>query len=377
MQLSVIIVNYNVKHFLEHCLLSVEAACTNIQHEIIVVDNNSTDGSRVFFNNKFSNVQFFWLEQNLGFAKANNYAIKQSKGEYVLFLNPDTIVGENTVTNCIQFLRQQQNCGAAGVRMIDGAGKFLPESKRNLPSPLNGFFKALGLAKLFNTSTLFSAYYATQVAEKETKEVPVLAGAFMMLPKQALNQVKGFDEDFFMYGEDIDLSYRLTKAALINFYIGSETIIHFKGESMPRQSKKFATAFYDATLLFVKKHYSSKPLLTFFMRCFLTIAKKAALTFAQTSKQSLSQQTFVALALGEPDSIVKDKITSHNISIEIDAAANSEKQVDSYVLCNPRNEENITALEKYGSSKTCFLFNEKASSIITSNNKNYQGIALQ
>jgi GT2 family glycosyltransferase len=377
MQLSVIIVNYNVKHFLEHCLLSVEAACTNIKYEIIVVDNNSTDGSQVFFKNKFSNVHFFWLEQNLGFAKANNYAIKQAKGQYVLFLNPDTIVGENTVTNCVRFLQQQQNCGAVGVRMIDGAGEFLPESKRNLPSPLSGFFKAMGLAKLFNTSTLFAAYYATKVAEKETKEVPVLAGAFMMLPKQALNQVKGFDEDFFMYGEDIDLSYRLTKAGLINFYIGSETILHFKGESMPRQSKQFANTFYDASLLFVKKHYSGKPLLSFFMQSFLTIAKKTVLAFAQTSKQHTQQQKFNALALGEQASMVKDKITSHNISIEIDAAANSEKQVDSYVLCNPKNEENITALEKYGSNKTCFLFDKKASSIIASNNKNYQGIVLE
>ena len=255
MELSIVIVNYNVKFFLEQCLCSVIKAIENIEAEIFVIDNNSLDGSKEFFKGKFNEVKFIWNEKNYGFAKANNIALSLARGKYILFLNPDTIVPEDCFTKCISLLETHENAGALGIHMIDGSGKFLKESKRSFPSPLTSLYKLSGLAKLFPHSKIFARYYLGNLDETKTNVVDVLAGAFIMIPKKIFNELGGFDESFFMYGEDIDLSYRVQKAGYKNFYFAGSTIIHFKGESTKKGSLNYVRVFYKAMSIFVKKHY--------------------------------------------------------------------------------------------------------------------------
>jgi GT2 family glycosyltransferase len=227
----------------------------NIEGEIFVVDNNSTDGSRGFFENKFPQVNFTWNTKNEGFAKANNIALQQVSGDYILFLNPDTIVPEDCFEKCISFIQSKNNTIACGIKMIDGSGKFLKESKRAFPSPMTSLYKLSGLTRLFPKSKIFSKYHLGYLDENVNHEVDVLAGAFMMVPKKIIETVGGFDEKFFMYGEDIDLSYRIQKAGYKNFYFAESSIIHFKGESTKKGSLNYVKMFYKAMSVFVKKHY--------------------------------------------------------------------------------------------------------------------------
>ncbi len=257
MQLSIIIVNYNVKYFLEQCLQSVLLATKNCTAEIFVVDNNSTDGSKQFLEPLFKEVHFIWLPKNIGFAKANNIALTKTSGDYILFLNPDTIVAEDSFEKTIAFLQNNTAIGALGVKMIDGSGQFLKESKRAFPSPSISLFKILGLANLFPKSKLFAKYHMGHLSVNENNEVDVLAGAFMLVPKVVLNVVGSFDEAFFMYGEDVDLSYRIQKAGYKNYYFAKTTILHFKGESTKKGSLNYVRLFYKAMNLFVHKHYKS------------------------------------------------------------------------------------------------------------------------
>ena len=280
MQLSVIIVNYNVKYFLEQCLFSVLKACRNIEAEVIVVDNNSTDGSRELLEVKFPSVYFTWHPANTGFAKANNLALASAKGEYILFLNPDTIVPEDCFEKCVAFLQSQPQAGALGIKMIDGSGKFLKESKRAFPSPLTSLYKLSGLAKLFPHSKIVARYHLGHLSAAETHEVDVLAGAFMMIPRKVLQEVGSFDETFFMYGEDVDLSYRIQKAGYKNYYFAQSTIIHFKGESTKKGSLNYVRLFYSAMSLFVKKHYSGTKAGVFNVLIQTGILLRAILAFA-------------------------------------------------------------------------------------------------
>ncbi len=263
MDLSIIIVNYNVKYFLEHCLSSVIKAVSTISSEIFVVDNNSTDGSKEYFENKFSKVTFIYNSENVGFAKANNQALKNCTGKYILFLNPDTIVSEDCFTKCIAFLQNTLDCGALGVKMIDGAGNFLKESKRAFPSPLTSLYKLIGLTKLFPKSKKFANYHLGHLSQNDIQQVDVLAGAFLMTRKNILDTIGSFDEQFFMYGEDVDLSYRIQKAGWSNYYFANTTIIHFKGESTKRGSLNYIKMFYKAMRQFVQKHYGSTKAKTF------------------------------------------------------------------------------------------------------------------
>ena len=256
MQLSVIIVNYNVKYFLEQCLHSVLKACRNIDSEIIVADNNSTDGSRAYLEDNFPAVKFIWNSDNIGFAKANNLAFEKAKGEFILFLNPDTLLAEDSIEKCMQFFKMHKKIGALGIHMVDGSGNFLKESKRAFPSPLTSLFKLSGLARMFPRSKIFARYHLGHLPEKENHEVDVLAGAFMMMPKKVLEEIGNFDERFFMYGEDVDLSYRVQEAGYKNYFFAESSIIHFKGESTKRGSLNYVRLFYKAMSLFVKKHYS-------------------------------------------------------------------------------------------------------------------------
>ncbi|RYY46643.1 MAG: glycosyltransferase family 2 protein [Chitinophagaceae bacterium] len=284
--LSVIIVSYNVKFFLEQCLCAVLKASQALETEIIVVDNNSADQSREWLEHKFPTVRFLWLKENLGFGAANNIALRESTGAYVLFLNPDTIIAEDTVELCIAEFQKRNNAGALGVRMIDGSGKYLRESKRGFPGAAASFFKMTGFASLFSKSKLFAQYYAGHMDDRQTHEVDVLAGAFMMLTRQAINITKGFDEDFFMYGEDVDLSYRITKAGLKNIYFAGTTIIHFKGESTQKFSPSYNEHFYGAMRLFTEKHFAEKKILLFITGAAIRAGKLMAAAKSSTGPKN-------------------------------------------------------------------------------------------
>ena len=223
--------------------------------EVIVVDNYSTDGSVDYLQPLFPEVKFILNETNTGFAKACNKGLAKSSGEFILFLNPDTIVPEDCFEKCISFFDTHPDCGALGIKMIDGSGKFLKESKRSFPSPLTSLYKLFGLSMLFPRSKTFGRYHLGHLDKDQDHEVDVLAGAFMMLRREVLDKVGSFDEAFFMYGEDVDLSYRIQKAGYKNYYFSGTTIIHFKGESTKRGSLNYVRMFYNAMSIFVRKHY--------------------------------------------------------------------------------------------------------------------------
>ncbi len=258
MKLSVIIVNYNVKHFVEQCLISVQKALDKIEGEVIIVDNHSMDGSVEMLQQKFPQFQLIASSKNLGFSKGNNLGINQAKGEFVLLLNPDTLVEEDTFEKVISFMEEHPDAGGLGVKMIDGKGHFLPESKRGLPTPEVAFYKMFGFSRLFPHSSRFGKYHLTYLDPSEIHEVDVLSGAFMLLRKTALDKVGLLDETFFMYGEDIDLSYRIQLAGFKNYYYPKTQIIHYKGESTKKTSVNYVFVFYRAMVIFANKHFSPK-----------------------------------------------------------------------------------------------------------------------
>lgn len=253
-----------------------------VDGDIWVVDNHSVDGSVDMVRNKFPNVHCIANESNPGFSVANNQAIRQSTAEYVLLLNPDTVVQEDTFTKCIEYLDAHPDVGGLGVKMIDGKGKFLPESKRGLPTPEVAFYKMAGLNKVFPKSKRFGKYHLGYIGENETADVDVLAGAFMMMRKSTLDKVGLLDESFFMYGEDIDLSYRITKGGFKNVYFPETSIIHYKGESTKRMSVNYVFVFYRAMIIFAKKHYTGNAVnlfvglinLSIYLRAFLAIIQR-------------------------------------------------------------------------------------------------------
>ncbi len=252
--LSVIIVNYNVKFYLEQCLDSVRRASQGLPVEVFVVDNLSTDGSVEYLCGRFPEVTFIENRENVGFARANNQAIRQSKGEYVLLLNPDTIVGEDTLARCVAFMESHPEAGAAGAYMLHVDGTFAPESRRGLPTPFVAFCKMTGLTTLFPKSRLFGRYYMRYLDENEVNEIEIISGAYMLLRREALDKVGLLDEDFFMYGEDIDLSYRVLKGGYKNYFLPVR-MLHYKGESTVKNSYRYVYTFYEAMRLFFRKHY--------------------------------------------------------------------------------------------------------------------------
>ncbi|MCC8143574.1 MAG: glycosyltransferase family 2 protein, partial [Tannerellaceae bacterium] len=269
-KLSIIIVNYNVKYFVEQCLWSVRAALAGMEAEIFVVDNNSSDGSVAYLEPRFPEVAFIANKDNPGFAVANNQAIRQCTGEYVLLLNPDTLIGEDCLRSLCYFMDEHPQAGGVGVKMMDGHGMFLIESKRSFPSPWNSFCKIFGLSRLFPHSPRYARYNLCYLDENKTHKVEVLAGAFMLLRYEALEKVGLLDEAFFMYGEDIDLSYRICQGGYKNYYI-PERILHYKGESTRHNDIKYIKAFYGAMLIFFKKYYpKSGWLSSFFIRLAIT-----------------------------------------------------------------------------------------------------------
>jgi GT2 family glycosyltransferase len=258
MQLSVVIVNYNVEFFLEQCLNSVYEALKHVEGEVFVVDNNSIDGSVSMVKSKFPDVHLIENKDNVGFSKANNQALRIAKGTYHLLLNPDTIVEEDTFLKVVRFMDEHPDAGGLGVKMIDGKGNFLPESKRGLPTPKDAFYKIFGFSRLFPKSKRFGRYHLSFLDKEQIHEVEILSGAFMLMRKEALDKVGLLDEDFFMYGEDIDLSYRIVLGGYKNYYFPETRIIHYKGESTKKSSVNYVFVFYNAMIIFARKHFSEK-----------------------------------------------------------------------------------------------------------------------
>jgi GT2 family glycosyltransferase len=255
-QLSVIIVNYNVRYFLEQCLHSVFRANETLNAEVFVVDNQSVDGSCAMVRDKFPDVKLIENDRNLGFSTANNQAIRLAKGKYILLLNPDTVVQEDTFVKVLKFMDEHPDAGGLGVKMIDGRGNYLPESKRGLPTPWVAFCKMTGLAALFPHSQQFGRYYLGYLSNIEVNPIDVLAGAFMLLRSETLEKTGLLDETFFMYGEDIDLSFRISLACYKNYFYPETTIIHYKGESTKKGSLNYVLVFYQAMIIFAQKHFS-------------------------------------------------------------------------------------------------------------------------
>jgi GT2 family glycosyltransferase len=282
MQLSVIILNYNVRYFLEQCVLSVQAALKHIDGEIIVIDNNSSDDSCQMMKTRFPDIKLIENKENTGFPKGNNIGVSEAKGKYICILNPDTVVAEDTFTKILGHLRQTPPSGAGGLgcKLIDGTGNFLPESKRGIPTPWVAFTKIFGLYKIFPKVSLFNQYYAQHLSEKESGVVDILVGAFMVMPRDLYLEHGGFDENCFMYSDDIDLSYRLLRSGKSNFYFSETSVIHYKGESTVKDDI-YMKRFQEAMDYFYTKHFKKSAFFSFFMKVgsvFFAFVKKNKIT---------------------------------------------------------------------------------------------------
>jgi len=286
MQLSVIILNYNVRYFLQQCVLSVQLAVQNIDAEIIVVDNNSSDESCAMMKKHFPTVKLIENKDNTGFPKGNNIGVQHAKGQYICILNPDTVVAEDTFLKVLDFAEKQNNLGIVGCKLIDGSGHFLPESKRGIPVPWVAFTKIFGLYKLFPKSTIFNQYYAQHLAENQTGKTAILVGAFMIMRRKLYKEIGGFDENCFMYSDDIDLSYMVLQKGKSNYYFHETTVIHYKGESTIKD-KKYMQRFQQAMAFFYKKHFKASVFFSFFMKIGIVLFSFAK---QQQGKQKIKMQ---------------------------------------------------------------------------------------
>ena len=387
MQLSVIILNYNVRYFLEQCVLSVQNALETIDGEIIVIDNNSPDDSCAMIKKRFRNVKLIQNSENVGFPKGNNIGVAQAKGEYICILNPDTVVAEDTFTKVLAFAQQQSDLGIVGCKLIDGAGNFLPESKRGVPTPWVAFTKITGLYKLF--SGTFGKYYAQHLNENQTGKVDIFVGAFMFLKRDLYLEVGGFDEDCFMYSDDIDLSYRILQKGKSNYYFHETTVIHYKGESTIKD-ETYMKRFQEAMNFFYKKHFnpdgSGSLLFSLFMKIgivFFSLVKmfqgKPGIKIAPKSYLLYSDNEKLADKLRL---VLQKKVLFHDLK--------TEKMVISYSLISGRGTEIILDNE-FISFKECIAILESsrnkgftfkiipktANFLIGSNNSNERGEIIE
>jgi GT2 family glycosyltransferase len=274
MQLSIIILNYNVRYFLELCVLSVQNAIQNSDAEIIVIDNNSQDDSCEMMKKRFPNIKLIENKENSGFPKGNNIGVAAAKGEYICILNPDTVVAEDTFSKVLAFAKKQKELGIVGVKLIDGTGNFLPESKRGIPTPFVAFTKIMGLYKILPKT--FGEYYAQHLSENQTGKVDILVGAFMLMKRDLYLEIGGFDENCFMYSDDIDLSYMALKKGKSNYYFHETSVVHYKGESTIKD-ETYMKRFQEAMNFFYQKHFQVSLLFSVFMKVgivFFSMIKK-------------------------------------------------------------------------------------------------------
>lgn len=326
MQLSVIILNYNVRFFLEQCVASVQEALTNIDSEIIVVDNNSSDDSCEMIKMRFPNVKLIINNSNLGFPKGNNIGVAVANGDYICILNPDTVVASDTFEKILAFAEKQENLGIVGCKLIDGTGNFLPESKRGIPTPFVALTKIFGLYKLFPNWRLFNRYYAQHLSENETGKVAILVGAFMIMKRDLYNEIGGFDENCFMYSDDIDLSYMALKSGKLNYYFHETSVIHYKGESTIKDGL-YMKRFREAMQFFYNKHYKSSAIFNFFM-------KIGALFFALVKKK---QGNVKPIKVDDYILISEDENLYNKLENQLNKKLFWETKLDSNALFSHRN----------------------------------------
>ena len=379
MTLSIIIVNYNVKYFLEQCLCSVKKAIEKIEAEIFVVDNNSNDGSLNYLQPKFSWAKFIINEKNEGFGKANNKALSLAKGKFILFLNPDTIVAEDSFEKCISFLENNQNAGALGVKMIDGRGSYLKESKRGFPGLWVAFCKLSGLTALFPHSKIFSKYYLGNLSEKENQIIDAIAGAYFFARKETLDKTGGFDEQFFMYAEDIDLSYRIQQAGFLNYYFAETTIIHFKGEST-KKDIRYVKLFYKAMSQFVKKHFSGSGSILFSAMIEFAIWMRAGFALIgnlfsiKRINKKEQKKYFLAGDTNTIDQLKKIFFSREKI------ISDKEKDADEIIFCEGKDflfEEIIEAVQQKPSIINYKIHSSNSYSVVGSISKNDPGEIIE
>lgn len=377
MQLSVIILNYNVRYFLELCVLSVQNAIQNIDAEIIVVDNNSPDDSCNMMKQRFPNVKLIENKENSGFPKGNNIGVAAAKGEYICILNPDTVVAEDTFEKVLEFIQKQKNLGIVGCKLIDGAGNFLPESKRGIPTPFTAFTKVAGLYKL---SDFFGKYYASHLNPNQTGKVEILVGAFMVMKKETYLEVGGFDENCFMYSDDIDLSYMVLKTGKSNYYFHETTVIHYKGESTVRD-EKYMQRFRQAMDFFYKKHFKTSAIFDAFMKTgafFFSIVKKKQ---AVLSRPKIDH--YVLVSNSENQRLKVEKLLEKKVQL-FDAAIENElnslqaengKYIEIIFDNNHLPFKSIIAqMEKYKKSRFIFrILPRESDFFIGSDNSNDRG----
>ena len=391
MQLSVIILNYNVRYFLEQCVLSVQKALTNLDAEIIVVDNNSSDGSCEMMKQLFPHIKLIENPVNVGFPKGNNIAVAEAKGEYICILNPDTVVAEDTFEKILNYVTlsgvEVSNTGIIGCKLIDGTGNFLPESKRGVPTPWVAFTKIFGLYKFSN---YFGKYYAQHLTENQSGKVDVLVGAFMILKRDLYLQVGGFDENCFMYSDDIDLSYMIQKLGKENFYFHETSVIHYKGESTVRD-EKYLKRFREAMQFFYKKHFKKSIVFDVMMQ----VGSFVFTIFKQKQQKNSSKKIFQYIIVTknpENENIVSDVLSKKDFSFVMrvfDKMNVLEKEIEAFKKqkCNYEVifdtysfsfKEIIEFMEKNKSKNITFKnYISQSNYLIGSNNANDRGEVIK
>ncbi len=381
MQLSVVILNYNVRYFLEQCILSVQEALLTLDAEIIVVDNNSSDDSCLMMKNKFPNIKLIQNDRNFGFPKGNNIGVQFAVGKYICILNPDTVVAEDTFTKILAFAEEKQDLGIIGCKLIDGIGSFLPESKRGIPTPWVAFTKIFGLYKIFPKSRIFNRYYAQHLNKDQSGKVEILVGAFMLMKRDLYLELGGFDENCFMYADDIDLSYRALLKQKSNYYFHETTVLHYKGESTVKD-EKYMLRFQEAMNYFYQKHFKKSWFFTFFIQIGSFVFSFFKM-FQAKIKVKPSPESFIFYSLNQNlseklPSILKNKVQFFDLK--------KEKMVNSCQVFKGKNIE-IILDNQYVSFKKCIkiietlkdknitfkIFPKNTNFIIGSNSRNDMG----
>ncbi len=383
MQLSIIILNYNVRYFLELCVISVQNAIQNLDAEIIVVDNNSTDDSCAMMKNRFPNITLIENKENSGFPKGNNIGVDTAKGEYICILNPDTVIAEDTFEKILNFVTssavEKNSLGIIGCKLIDGTGNFLPESKRGIPTPLVAFTKIFGLYKI---STLFGKYYAQHLSENQSGKVAILVGAFMIMKRELYQEIGGFDENCFMYSDDIDLSYRITQKGFDNYYFHETSVIHYKGESTIKDGT-YMKRFQEAMNFFYKKHFKISFFFSIFMKIGIIIfsfIKK----FQGKSKPKVVPENYILISDNEN---LKQKLENQfqkpvEIVLQNSIMTKSISKKNNYEIIFDNNYVDfktiIKSLETNKNNNFTFkILPKKSNFLIGSNSSNDRGDVIQ
>lgn len=385
MQLSIIILNYNVRYFLEQCVLSVQAALQQIDGEIIVVDNHSSDDSCQMMKTRFPNIRLIENKENTGFPKGNNIGVAEAKGEYICILNPDTVVAEDTFSKILnsQPATPNPHRGILGCKLIDGRGFFLPESKRGIPTPWVAFTKIFGLYNLFPKSSLFNQYYAQHLCENQSGSVAILVGAFMVMQRKLYLEHGGFDENCFMYSDDIDLSYRLLQSGNSNYYFCETSVIHYKGESTVKD-ETYMKRFQEAMDYFYTKHFQKSLFFTLFMKAgsffFAYLKKKQTVN----SKRNIDHYILIS-----SDELLKEKLQKllgKNVKQLSTSFKNELPSLLKGINCNieiifDQNDLTfstiISAMELYKSEKVTFkIIPNQSNFMIGSNSSNDRGAVV-